>query len=292
MAIDIAGTYANLLNKLYADYRSTEQKREERYGAGLSELGQMTGLFGPGYGAGMERTALAGAKQSLIGRGLGGTTRPMAVGAGLKASFEDLRRGKMAEALSRTAEYRRTFPEGTATAGVLSHLATGGFGGVLGAERLDLAQQQALAAGVPVGGGRTYGGTYGASSFPDMFSIPGERGGGIGGDVQPLSDPSLSDMAGTTGIGGRSTWERPDITFEEPIWGASEQWRSEQMVGEEQPAGVPTSLAVGAEMAGMLGKPTGGVWKRGDYAEWLRVTGTSNSLEALKAFNAAKGTPK
>jgi len=286
------GTLSSLLKQFYEDYRGTEQRREERYGAGLAELGEMTGLFGPGYGAGMEKAAMAGAQQTLIGRGLGGTTRPMAVGAGMKAQFEDLRRGRLAEALARTAEYRRTFPEGTATAGVLSHLATGGFGAGLSAERLDLAQQQALAAGVPVGGGRIYGGTFGAGSFPDMFSISGERGGGIGGDVQPLSDPSLSDMAGTTGIGGRSTWERPDITFEEPIWGASEQWRSEQMVGEEQPAGVPTSLAVGAEMAGILGKSTGGVWKRGDYAEWLRVTGRTNSAEALRAFNAAKGTPK
>jgi len=217
-------TLSSLLQQLYQDYRGIETERKERYGAGLSELAEVAGLFGPEYGAGMEREAMAGAQQTLIGRGLGGTTRPMAVGAGMKARFEDLRRGKLAEALSQMAGYRKTFPEGTATAGILSHLATGGFGGGLEAARLDLAQQTALTQGIPVGGGRVYGGTYGASSFPDMFSIPGETTSGVG--TPDFQLPAYS--GGATGITGTSTWEAPDITFQEPIWGESEQWRSEQ----------------------------------------------------------------
>ncbi|NIT61563.1 MAG: hypothetical protein GWN67_20485 [Phycisphaerae bacterium] len=194
-------TMSSLFQRLYEDYAKGEKERTQRYESGLGDLAQMTGLFGPGYGAGMEKEAIAGATQSLIGRGLGGTTRPGAVSGGLKARFEDMRRGRLAGALSRVAEYKRTAPESTATAGVLSHLATGGFGAGLSAEKLDLAQQTALMQGVPVGGGRVYGRTFGASSFPDMFSIPGEYGfGGSGVPAVNFSDPAKS--GGTQSISG------------------------------------------------------------------------------------------
>lgn len=196
MAISIS----NLLNKLTADYETTKGQRQKRYGEGLSELGKVTGLFGPGYGAGMEHAAMTGAKQSLIGRGLGGTTRPMAVGAGMKAGFEDLRRGKMAEALTRMAEYRRMFPEGTATAGVLSHLATGGFGSLLQRDIAEapggpLGPTQISSGGTfydrnisggrisPFGGSGTGGGGAGGGGGVGSpnFSLPGDGGGGDDG---------------------------------------------------------------------------------------------------------------
>jgi hypothetical protein len=276
------GTLSSLLEQLYKDYRGIETQRGERYQAGLGELAEAAGLFGPGYGVGMEREALAGAKQSLIGRGLGGTTRPMAVSAGMKAQFEDLRRGRLAEALGQMAGYRRTFPEGTATAGILSHLATGGFSGGLEAARLGLAQQTALAQGVPVGGGRVYGGTYGASSFPDMFSIPGERIGGAGGVAGTVGTPDFS-MPGVTGGAGVSG--APPAGSPAALWAGSPETWGASLEAERMRAG----------LVGDVGTPatTGdNVWKRGDYAEWLRVTGRTNSAEALQAFNAAKGTPK
>lgn len=46
----------------------------------------------------MEAKARASAVQQAILGGLGGTTRPGAVSAGLKAEFEDMRRGRLAEA--------------------------------------------------------------------------------------------------------------------------------------------------------------------------------------------------
>jgi hypothetical protein len=91
-------------------------------------------------------------------------------------------------------------------------------------ERMALlgAQTSLQTAGQPVGGTmdapvRTYGGTYGASSFPDMFSIPGERPmGGTGG---PSQYPSLYNTGGggnlpsvpdwTGGTGGGTGWNPP-----------------------------------------------------------------------------------
>jgi len=208
------GTLSSLLEQLYKDYRGIETQRGERYQAGLGELAEAAGLFGPGYGVGMEREALAGAKQSLIGRGLGGTTRPMAVSAGMKAQFEDLRRGRLAEALGQMAGYRRTFPEGTATAGILSHLATGGFGGAMQERGIGLQERQmgmteraeAEARKGPspweagfMGGGWTLGGAGGGggytvpSSAYDVGRIGGAvaRAGGTTETTEPIQWAAL-----------------------------------------------------------------------------------------------------
>jgi len=135
----------NLFNELAKDYEAAQKEQQTRYTAGLSELTEAAGLFGPEYGAGMEQAALAGAKQSLIGRGLGGTTRPMAVGAGMKAQFEDLRRGKLATALQQLAEYRKTSPQIYPAAGVLSNLALGSRSSAL--EERAMNQPMTIAAG-------------------------------------------------------------------------------------------------------------------------------------------------
>ena len=98
------------LTAVRGERKEAQAEEQRRYKAGLADIAEMTGLFGPEYTAGMEHAALTGARQSLIGRGLGGTTRPMAVGAGLKAHFESLRRGKLAGALAQSAAYKRTPP--------------------------------------------------------------------------------------------------------------------------------------------------------------------------------------
>jgi len=190
----IPGGIGETLRYLAPKFEEEETGREERYKAGLGDLAQMAGLFGPGYGAGLEHTALTGAKQSLIGRGLGGTTRPMAVSGGLKAHFEDLRRGKLAEALTRMAEYRRTFPESTATANVLAALATGGYGQLSAAQQMELGKQQqrtgesmlsSLLGGIAGGAGSGIGQAIGdvAGGFvSNIFS------GGLSSIVAPVFD--------------------------------------------------------------------------------------------------------
>ncbi len=141
---------ATTLAALTKDYQQSRAEQEARYKAGLGELAEAAGLFGPGFTAGMEHEAMAGAKQSLIGRGLGGTTRPMAVGAGLKAQFEGLRRGKLADMLTRMAEYRRTSPQIYPGAGVLANLALGA--------KTTATQEQAMYQPLTISGGAAPGG--------------------------------------------------------------------------------------------------------------------------------------
>ena len=124
---EIGPASRGLLDFLGPQYKTEIAEQKEERKAGLGEMAEAAGLFGPGYGAGMEKAALTGAKQSLIGRGLGGTTQPMAVGAGMKAQFEDLRRGKLATALQQMAEYRRLFPTGVVSPELLANVAMGGY---------------------------------------------------------------------------------------------------------------------------------------------------------------------
>ena len=72
----------------------------------------------------------------------------------------------------------------------------------------------------------------------------------------------------------------PQSLWEAGTWGAS-------LEAERERAG-PSGL-YGTQFGTQT---TGGVWQKGDYAQWLRVKGQTNSAEALRAFTAAKGTPK
>lgn len=149
-----AGTVASLFESLF-------EERARKLPAGLRPLERAAELYGPGYMAGQERFALTGAKAALGARGLGGTTRPGAVSAGMRAGFEDVRRQGLTGALGRISEY---IGGTTPTAGTLAHLATGGFSGML--------QERALAGG-GVGGGALGGATYGQYDPNYMQSLFG-----------------------------------------------------------------------------------------------------------------------
>ncbi len=137
MAINVT----DLLGKLTKDYSEVRAKRKKGYKTGLSELAKITGLFGPDYMGEMEKTTLAGATSAFgTRRGMGGSTRPTAISPTMKAGFEDIRRTRLADALTTMAGYRKTFPDIYPTAGTLSYLATGGFG--LGLQEQQLGQEK------------------------------------------------------------------------------------------------------------------------------------------------------
>ena len=81
------------------------RERMEKYTSGLSNLQGMLNLFGPGYGKGMEKTAMAGVEEDLISRGLGKTTKPVAMSVGMKADIEGMRLNKLAESLIAMSQY-------------------------------------------------------------------------------------------------------------------------------------------------------------------------------------------
>jgi len=82
-----------------------ERERATRFQQGLQPLQQVVDLFGPSYMRGVERTALANVDAGLISRGLGSTTRPVAMSVGMKGQFEDIRRGRLADALAMMSRY-------------------------------------------------------------------------------------------------------------------------------------------------------------------------------------------
>lgn len=122
--------------------RLLESMRTERAGkfaSGLSNLQNVAQLFGPGYGKGMERSALATMEQSMVGRGLSGTTMPGALSVGIKSQIEDTRRARLADAMSNVSQYIQS---GTPSASDVSHLATGGFSGLLAETQMRAASNQ------------------------------------------------------------------------------------------------------------------------------------------------------
>jgi len=126
MAIDLSGILESL-----------RQERSNKYQTGLGAMQRAAGLFGPSYMKGAETSALASMEQSMVGRGLSGTTRPGALSVGIKQGFEDIRRTRLSDALSNIGQYAQgAMP----TAGDIAHLATGGFSGLLSR---DIATEQA-----------------------------------------------------------------------------------------------------------------------------------------------------
>ncbi|RKY08367.1 MAG: hypothetical protein DRP65_09205 [Planctomycetota bacterium] len=99
-------------------------ERAQRYQSGFNILRGVADLFGPGYMKGAERGALASMEQSMASRGLGGTTRPGALSVGIKQGFEDIRRTRLADAMTNLGQF---IGGSMPSASTLAHLATGGF---------------------------------------------------------------------------------------------------------------------------------------------------------------------
>jgi len=115
----ISGSQFGSLGKLADTY---EEERKEKYESGLSNLQDIMKLFGSDYGKGVEKTALAGANEDLISRGLGSTTRPVAMSVGMKANLEDQRRSKLAEVMAMMSQYTQ---QSAPSAPLVSSIASG-----------------------------------------------------------------------------------------------------------------------------------------------------------------------
>jgi hypothetical protein len=113
---------------------SMQKERQDKYKSGLGYLSKVVDLFGPDYAKGAEKQALSSVEASLAGRGLGGATMPGALSVGVRQQFEDIRKNRLGDALINIGKY---ISGGTPAAGTISHLATGGFSGLLGQSQLD-----------------------------------------------------------------------------------------------------------------------------------------------------------
>jgi len=87
----------------------------------VTTLREVIDMYGPKYNAGMKKTALAAANAKLIQSGLGGTTRAAAVSGGIASTFEDMRMGKLMEAMNNLSGFLGSYrdPYGTTPSNVL-----------------------------------------------------------------------------------------------------------------------------------------------------------------------------
>ncbi len=204
-----------LLQIMFEDYKGAKTE-------GTSILQQVAEMFGPGYLKGEETKMLAGMEQGMVGRGLGGTTRPAAVGMGIKADIRDRRTKAKTGAMTNIANFMAAM---SPTPGTLAHLATGGFSGMLDQQRLALqaagqsgglgpmASQGLSVFGRPLnqsiaptgggGGGTTAGGGWTPGGLPSntgagaaTYGISGGISSGGGGGSSGTPWPTMAPLGG------------------------------------------------------------------------------------------------
>ena len=103
---------------------------------GIELLKEVIKMFDKGGISGTEKRAQAKYAQSAVGRGLAGSTVPAAISTGLSKEFEDIRVGRLTEAMNNLANF-------FASPGTIAHTATGGFGAQLSKEQQRFEQEQA-----------------------------------------------------------------------------------------------------------------------------------------------------
>ena len=194
--IDLAG----LLQRFLSEYTTARTERQDIYEAGQTDLSKAVEAYKPGGGAtvGLLQAGMAPVEQSMVSRGLTGTTRPGAVRAGMAADIEAQRVQGLAGAKTAKAEFGAAFEDIYPTAGTISHLATGGFSGLLSREIAEAGAKPDYASRVEYGGAQPAGGG-GVSGGVGGRGAPA-GGGGIGTDK--YSDDLFGQLDGVGAGGG------------------------------------------------------------------------------------------
>ena len=187
--IDIAG----LLKQFTDEYGEARTERQGQFESGMTDLSSVIQAYQPGGGstAGLLQTGMAPIEQQMVSRGLSGTTRPGAVRAGMAADIESQRAAGEAGVKTAQAGYGAGFEDIYPTAGTISHLATGGFSGLLSR---DIAEAQAR---------------------PDYqsrvdYSVP---------SIAPAPTGGVSSKSGGTTGGGAGTTAGVDSGYENKLYG-------------------------------------------------------------------------
>jgi len=105
----VAANTSGMVQQFLQQYQQTRTTQAKEKREGLRTLQRAANLFGPGYGADIEKAALASSGQAAVSAGLSGTTVPGARAAGISAGLETERRSRLADALSNVAQYQAAF---------------------------------------------------------------------------------------------------------------------------------------------------------------------------------------
>lgn len=97
-------------------------ERTGKLGAGESALREVIKLFSPDYMKGEEQSALADVQANMASRGLANTTIPGAMSVGIKQRTNDVRKIRLADALSSLARFLgETAPTAPTVAGLAAN---------------------------------------------------------------------------------------------------------------------------------------------------------------------------
>lgn len=200
-----------ILDELLAGFRTGQTERQQDKAGGIAALQQAISLFDENYGKGTEKKAVASYNQGSVGKGLAGSTRGAAVSTGMKQEFEDMRRGRLGDALTQLAQFFSNFNAQRPDAGNVAYAATGGFGGQMSLEAQRFAQEQASFPAVisgnqqglgyqppSGGGGGTSSNPFGRSPFVSGSTEPGD--GAWGSTSMEISKQGPSTPASSGGI--------------------------------------------------------------------------------------------
>lgn len=291
------------LSTMYQDYLGGRGRKETMFGKGVSALESYADIFKPGgaYGAGVEATisrgeekAVASGMQSLVSAGLAGTTMPMhlqqtfeeEIGMPTRMRAEDRRLEGLGSAYGALGQMYAGYDPGTATAGDVAHMATGGFGALQTGRIADMqAQQRARETYDPYPSGR----------FEDQFSRGGTfGGGGTGGGIStdPLQHLGGGGFAnpygGDYGGGGFAEGELPVMMGGQRIEpGTEDIWKPKisrqaaaQLGIDPLSRGYTYDVNQGAYIAPTGGQATGGMESVGFefQPEWQEKFGIGQFL--------------
>lgn len=245
---------ATALSDLMAKWQESQEgarlsniKRSEQITAIYDEIikrYEPGGTFGKAALGQLEKQKVrdvGGEMQQMISSGLYGTTTAAgtgrrweeSVGAPARLRLEDIMMQRLSEAQTGKAGFmeriEEPYPDYATMASLIQQGAAGGGGGGYAAPQV---------------GGRT---TFGASSFPDMFSISGgvRTTGGVGGTGGAVYGAGTREatMAERERRTQAAATVSPGVM---PTAGAGTPTTT------QQPAGVPTSLATGAQMGRII----------------------------------------
>jgi hypothetical protein len=213
------------LGKMYTDYTGGRAKKDVMFGKGVSALESYADIFKPGgeYGAGVEamigrgeKKAVASGMQNLVSAGLANTTMPMhlaqtyeeEIGMPTRLRAEDTRMERLGGAMSSLGQMYAGYDPGSATAGDIAHMATGGFGTMMSGRLADMRMQQEMrdrqaANQAGLRSQQMFGGGAGSGSFGGTGTSGG--GGYTAGQDWGYGDVDTSNPYGGGNAGVRNT---------------------------------------------------------------------------------------
>lgn len=225
--------------------------------SGINLLKKVIAMFDKSSVTGAEKRTQAKFAQSATSRGLAGSTVAPAISAGLSKEFEDIRVGRLSEAMNNLANF-------FASPGTIAHVATGGFRG----------DPEPTGAVIP-------GYNTGADPFGGSYVASGNQQGQGYQPPQNFGGTRSNFNSGPAGSRFRQGAASGSASGDGSAWGSTALGISQTQQDVNRRA--PTVAGMEANY-GILGETS-----LGPEPDWLRAGTTPDWAEAAEAEQAYQG---